>query len=153
MKIFIGADHRGFSLKEDIKTYLESQGYDDVVDKGAEKLDLNDDYPDIANAVAREVVQNLEENRGILICGSAMGMDVVANKVKGIRATVAYSKSSAVHARQNDNISIISLAGDVLKPKEAHEIVDAFLSTEFSGEERYVRRQEKIKRIEDENFK
>ncbi|MEK9175744.1 MAG: RpiB/LacA/LacB family sugar-phosphate isomerase, partial [Patescibacteria group bacterium] len=124
MNIFIGADHRGFSLKEDIKTYLLSKGYV-VTDVGAHELNLDDDYPDIALLVANEVAKDLN-NRGILICGSAMGMDVVANKVKGIRATVAYSKISAQHARQNDNISIISLAGDILKVREAQEIVDIF---------------------------
>ncbi len=151
MNIFIGADHRGFSLKEDIKTYLLSKGYV-VTDVGAHELNLDDDYPDIALLVANEVAKDLN-NRGILICGSAMGMDVVANKVKGIRATVAYSKISAQHARQNDNISIISLAGDILKVREAQEIVDIFLSTSFSGEERYLRRLQKIADIENQNFK
>ena len=121
MKIFIGADHRGFSLKEEIKSYLLSKGHN-VVDVGAFELNLDDDCTEFALLVANEVAKDINENRGILICGSGMGMDVVANKVKGIRATVAYSKSSAQHARSNDNISIISLAGDVLKNREAEEI-------------------------------
>ena len=152
MKIFIGADHRGFSLKEEIKSYLLSKGHN-VVDVGAFELNLDDDCTEFALLVANEVAKDINENRGILICGSGMGMDVVANKVKGIRATVAYSKSSAQHARSNDNISIISLAGDVLKNREAEEIVDAFLSTQFSVEERHVRRLQKISDIENQNFK
>ena len=152
MQVFIGADHRGFSLKDDIKTYLLSKGYV-VTDMGAHELDLNDDYTDFAFAVANEVAKNISENRGILICGSAMGMDVVANKVKGIRATVGYSKTSVEHARQSDDISIIALAGDVWKEREAEEIVDIFLSTSFSGEERHMRRLQKITDIENQNFK
>src|SRR3989344_5196663 len=152
MKVFIGADHRGFSLKEDIKSYLLSKGYA-VTDVGTHELNLDDDYPDFALLVANEVAKDLNKNRGILICGSAMGMDVVANKVKGIRATVAYSKVSAQHARQNDDILIISLSGDTLKVREAQEIVDIFLSTSFSGEERHLRRLQKIADIENKNFK
>lgn len=152
MKIFLGADHRGFSLKENIKEHLLSKGYT-VADIGAYQLDLDDDYPDFAYAVARRVAENPKDDRGILICGSGMGMDVVANKIKGIRATVAYSKESAAHARTNDDINIITLAGDVLSPDEAAEIVDIFLKTPFSGEERYTRRLNKIKEIEAKHLK
>jgi len=152
MKIFIGADHRGFSLKEDIKSYLLSKS-DEVIDMGTHELDLNDDYPDFAYPVAQEVMKDPANSRGILICGSAMGMDVVANKVRGMRATVAYSKFSAQHARQNDDILVITLAADVLKEREAQDIVDAFLTTPFSGEERHIRRLQKIAEIERQNFK
>lgn len=152
MKIFIGADHRGFSLKEDIKIYLLSKGYV-VADMGAHTLDLNDDYPDIAFQVAEEVSKNILENRGILVCGSASGMDIVANKVKGIRATIAYSKNNIFHARQDDDVTVISLAGDVLKDHEAQEIVETFLTTPFKNEERYARRLQQISNIENKVFR
>src|SRR3989339_615327 len=114
MKLYLGADHRGFVLKEALKRALMQNGYD-VEDVGAFAQDPN-------------------ERRGVLVCGSAMGMDVVANKIKGIRATVAYSKESAAHARTNDDINIITLAGDVVDFNEAMEIVTIFLTTQFSGE-------------------
>ncbi|HEY4497205.1 MAG TPA: RpiB/LacA/LacB family sugar-phosphate isomerase [Candidatus Paceibacterota bacterium] len=152
MKIYLGADHRGFSLKEALKRALIRDGYG-VEDVGAFVQDPNDDYPDFAYAVAQKVAKTPEENRGVLICGSGMGMDVVANKVKGIRATVAYSKESAAHARTNDDINIITLAGDVLSFDEAVKITDVFLKTPFSNEERHLRRLEKITKIEEENFK
>ncbi len=152
MKIYIGADHGGFSLKEDIKTYLLSKGHA-VVDMGAHALDLGDDYPEFAYAVAEEVAKNTQEDRGILICRSGAGMDIVANKVKGIRATAVYSIASAVHAREDDNVTVIALAGDVLKIREACEIVDAFLSSRFKNEERYSRRLQEIADIENQTFK
>src|SRR3989338_1669799 len=152
MKIYLGADHRGFSLKEALKRALIRDGYG-VEDVGAFVQDPNDDYPDFAYAVAQKVAKTPEENRGVLICGSGMGMDVVANKVKGIRATVAYSKESAAHARTNDDINIITLAGDVLDFNEAMEIVTIFLTTQFSGETRHLRRLNKIKEIEAKHLK
>src|SRR3989344_2491374 len=152
MKLYLGADHRGFVLKEALKRALMQNGYD-VEDVGAFAQDSNDDYPDFAYAAAKKVAEDPNERKGVLICGSAMGMDVVANKVKGIRATVAYSKESAAHARTNDDINIITLAGDVLSFDEAVKITDVFLKTPFSNEERHLRRLEKITKIEEENFK
>src|SRR3989344_7811450 len=113
MKIYLGADHRGFSLKEALKPALIRDGYG-VEDVGAFVQDPNDDYPDFAYAVARRVAEDTQNYRGVLICGSAAGMDVVANKVKGIRATVVSSRDSAIHARTDDDINIVALAGDVL---------------------------------------
>lgn len=152
MKVFLGADHRGFSLKEALKQTLVPDGYN-IEDMGAFAQDPNDDYPDFAYAVARRVAENPKNDRGILICGSAMGMDVVANKIKGIRATVAYSKESAAHARTNDDINVIALAGDVLHSDEAAEIVNIFLKTPFSNENRHVRRLSKVKEIEARHLK
>ena len=152
MKLYLGADHRGFVLKEALKRALMQNGYD-VEDVGAFAQDPNDDYPDFAYAAAKKVAEDPNERRGVLICGSAMGMDVVANKVKGIRATVAYSKESAAHARTNDDINIITLAGDVVDFNEAMEIVTIFLTTQFSGETRHLRRLNKIKEIEAKHLK
>lgn len=150
MRIYLAADHRGFSLKEEIKKYLVDGGYE-VEDVGAFEYDESDDYPDFAYKAALEVVKDIS-NRGIMVCGSGMGMDVTANKVRGIRATLAYSKVSAAHARTNDDINVISLAGDVLQLEEAKEIVSTFLTTNFSGEERHARRLKKIEEIESQNF-
>jgi len=82
--IYLGADHRGYKLKEALKIYLQESNYV-WEDLGAKELNLDDDYPDYALAVAKKVAENPEENRGILICGSGVGVDIVANKIKGIR--------------------------------------------------------------------
>ena len=148
--IYIGADHRGFQLKEKLKEYLLLQGKEPE-DVGAYSQKMDDDYPDFAYAAALKVAENPEGNRGILLCGSGMGMDVAANKVRGIRATIAYSKNAAIHSRTNDDVNIITLAADVLLFEEARGIVEAFLTTDFSKEERHVRRIKKIEEIESKN--
>lgn len=152
MKVFLGADHRGFELKEKMKEWLKDHGYA-VEDMGAHKLEPEDDYPDFAFAVAEKVAEDPIENRGILFCGSGVGMDIAANKIKGIRATVVWSKESAQQARSDDDANVISLPADWTPPEVAGEIVKAFLETKFSGEERHTRRIEKISAIEGQNFK
>ena len=147
MTIFLGADHRGFELKEKMKEWLKDHGYT-VEDFGAQKLEPEDDYPDFAIAVAEKVAENPEEHRGILLCGSGHGMDIAANKIKGIRATVVMSAEFAKRAREHNNVNIISLAADWTSPSDAAEIVRTFLETPFSGEERHVRRLRKIGNIE-----
>lgn len=151
-KVILAADHRGFALKEALEKYLREKEYD-VDDVGALKNDPNDDYPDFAYEGALRVAENPLENRGVFLCGSGMGMDVVANKVRNIRATVAYSRESARHARTNDNINVITLAADIISSEEAKSIVEIFLITPFSEEERHIRRLKKISRIEEDNFK
>lgn len=148
--LYLGADHRGYQKKEKLKAFLKERAIS-FEDLGAFEYNSEDDYPDFALAVARKVAENSEENRGILFCGSGMGMDVAANKVKGVRATVAYSKDSAEHARSNDNINVITLAADHLSFEEIQHIVTSFLETAFSGEERHIRRLKKIENIESEN--
>ncbi len=152
MKVFLGADHRGFELKEKMKEWLKDHGYA-VEDLGAHHLDPEDDYPDFAFAVAEKVAESPAEHRGILFCGSGVGMDVAANKFKNIRATVAWNRGSAEHARSHDDANVVSLAADWTPPDVAGEIVRAFLETPFSGEERHVRRLEKIEEVEEKNFK
>lgn len=152
MKIFLGADHRGFDLKEKLKEWLKDHGYA-VEDLGAYKLDPQDDYPDFAFAVVEKIAESPEENRGILICGSGAGMDVAANKIRGIRATVSWSVESATQVRSHDDVNVISIAADWTPPETAREIVRAFLNTPFSGDERHARRLKKIKEIEEKNFK
>ena len=150
--IYLAADHRGFELKEKIKVWLSESGRE-YKDMGAFQYDKEDDYPDFAFAAAFKIAENPEANRGIFLCGSGIGMDMAANKIKGILATVAYSKESARHARTKDNVNVITLAGDILDFEEAKSIVEIFLTTEFSGEERHVRRLKKIQEMEDKNFK
>lgn len=151
MRVVLAADHRGYNLKEALKAHLKTQGYD-VEDVGAHASDPADDYPDFALAGARKIAAD-PEARGIFFCGSGMGMDIVANKVKGVRATVVYSKESAVHARERDDANVMTIAADVFSAEDTRDIVSLFLSTPFGGAERDIRRQKKIWQIEEEHFK
>jgi RpiB/LacA/LacB family sugar-phosphate isomerase len=151
MKIVLAADHRGMKLKDQLKEHLTANGHI-VEDMGAHTEDPNDDYPDFGYPAAQAVASS-PGSRGILVCGSGMGMDIVANKVKGIRATVAYSKDGAVHGASHDGVNVITLASDVIGFDEAKEIVDAFLTTPLVREEKYVRRIQKIAIIEDQHFR
>jgi ribose 5-phosphate isomerase B len=151
MKIVLAADHRGKKLKDELKAYLTSTGHE-VEDVGAHADDPTDDYPDFGYPAA-QMVAAAPGSRGIFICGSGMGMDIVANKVKGIRATVAYSKEGAVHGASHDGVNVITLAADVVTSGAAKEIVDAFLSTPLEREDKYVRRIQKIATIEDQHFR
>lgn len=150
MKVVLAADHRGFALKEELKALLKEDGHI-VEDIGAHALIPDDDYPDYAYAAARAVAAG-EDMRGILLCGSGMGMDIVANKVKGIRATLAVSSEAARYAREHDDVNVITIAADGTLAAAAHAIATAFLTTEFAGG-RHARRVEKIAKIEAENFK
>ena len=152
MKIYIGADHRGFELKEELKKFLIEKEYE-VEDLGAFEYDQNDDYPDFARQVAERVAGDPEHSRGVLLCGSGTGMDAAANKVKGIRATLAFSKEITRAARNDDDVNVISLPADFLKSQEAEEIAEIFLKTPFEAVERRARRLQKIAEIEKKNFK
>ena len=148
MKIFVGADHRGFSLKESLKPWLVSLGHD-VVDCGNDHEDSDDDFPDFSFAVADNVAKNSPARRGlasfgIVICGSGAGVVIAANKVAGIRAALAYSPEEITRNRQHDDINVLALAADWTDEAKAKEIVTAFLTTAFLGEEKYVRRLKKI---------
>ena len=145
--IYLGADHRGYALKEKIKKFLEELGHD-VHDLGALEYNKDDDYPDFAKAVAEKVVTN-PESRGILICGSGIGIAIAANKIKGIRAGTAAAPAQAKAAVNDEDLNILCLSADYLPNADvaAKEIVEAFVDAKFSGEERHVRRIGKI-----ENF-
>ena len=151
MKVFLGADHRGFKLKEELKKFLIEKGYE-VEDCGAFKYDQTDDYPDFALRVGEKVARDASA-RGILLCGSGTGMDAAANKVKGVRAALVFSAPIARAARNDDDLNVISLPADFLKPQEAEEIVEVFLKTPFEAVERRVRRLQKIAEIEKKNFR
>jgi ribose 5-phosphate isomerase B len=145
--LYIGADHRGFELKEKLKEWLKDHGHS-VEDLGAHKLEPEDDYPDFAEAVARKVSEDPDSNRGILLCGSGHGMDIVANKFKEIRAALCFNTAVAKQSREHEDANVLILAADWVAPNEAREVVKIFLETKFSGEERNERRIQKITEIE-----
>ncbi len=150
MKIIVAADHRGFKLKEALKTRLAAAGYD-IEDRGAHTLDPEDDYPDFAYPAAQMVAAE-PGSKGILVCGSGMGMDVVANKMKGVRATIVSSVDGAVHASSRDGVNVITLGADTLAEDQAFDIVQAFLTTPLAQEKKYLRRLQKIALIEEEHL-
>lgn len=147
MKISLGCDHGGYALKEHIKAYLESKGHE-VVDCGTYSTD-SCDYPIFGEAAARKV-QSGECERGIIICGTGIGVSIVANKFKGIRAALCGDCFSAEATRQHNDANILTMGARVIGPGLALKIVDTFLDTPFSGDERHVRRIAKIAQIENE---
>ena len=142
MIIYLGADHRGFNLKEQLKRYLAGKGWQ-VVDLGNAVYDKDDDYPDFAKPVA-EAVSKDPEARGILICGSGAGVAIVANKFKGVRAALAVNAKQAFMERNDEDVNVLSLAAEFTTPEQAEPIVEMFLRTPFSTEERHRRRVGKI---------
>ncbi len=147
MKVYIGADHRGFALKEQLVPWLTKKGYD-VMDCGNTVLDPLDDFPDFSFAVAQNVAAD-SKSRGIIICGSGGGVTIAANKVPGIRcATVAYA-DEVKHNRENNDVNMIALASDYTKFKESCEFAEIFLKTGFKGDEKYARRIQKITAYEE----
>ena len=144
-KIFIGSDHGGFELKRRIVQFLRAKGAE-VADLGPHEYDKDDDYPDYAWKVCREVLQH--GGRGILICRSGNGMARAANKVRGIYAAVCWNEYSAVKEMEHGNTNVLCLSADQTGPEEAERIVDAWLSTPFSGDERHIRRHRKIGQME-----
>lgn len=147
MVIYLGADHRGFNLKGTLKDFLHEGGYE-VVDLGNSTYDEKDDYPDFAVKVAEKVSRSPETSRGILICGSGVGVDVAANKFKNVRSALGITSDQIYAARHDDDVNILSLAADYVGPEDVKKIVQVFLSTPFSAEERFSRRIEKISQIE-----
>lgn len=147
MLIYIGADHRGFAFKKTLTAFLQNKG-EKVIDVGDHKYDENDDYPDFAAKVAKEVSLNPTERRGILICASGVGVDVVANKFKGIRSALVSNPDQAYSSRNDDDANILSLAADFINENQAKKILEVWLGTPFSGDEGHKRRLEKISSLE-----
>ncbi len=154
MTVSIGADHGGYNLKEKVKLWLGEQGYK-TVDVGAHCFDPDDDYPVFAFAVALRIGK--EDNRrkpwgqrtkGILVCRSAAGMVIAANKVKGVRAVAACDVESARHCRQHNDANVLGLSGDWMSSDQALAMVKVWLETEYTGEARHERR---IQMIEERN--
>ena len=149
MRVFISADHGGFLVKEELKKYLMQKGYE-VGDGGAYELNSGDDYPDFVLPLALRVAQG-KQDVGIVIGKSGNGEAIVANKVKGVRAAVCVNPEMARLAREHNNANILSLGTDFIDLETAKKVVDVFLTTQFSDEERHKRRIEKISRYESYN--
>lgn len=149
--IYIGADHAGFALKEEVKRWLNEWGeaFEDV---GAHALDPNDDYPDYAFAVAERVATSPQGNRGILACGSGQGVCIAANKVRGVHAVTLDDPEQARLAREHGNTNVICLSSWRNAPEQLREVLRVWLATPFSGAERHARRLEKIAEYEQEHW-
>ncbi len=149
MNIYIGADHRGFDLKKKILEWSRNWKYT-FQDLGASQYDKSDDYTLYAEKVASVVGQETG-SKGILICGSGVGVDVVANKFDGVRASIGKSADQVAAGRNDDDMNVLVLAADFTKDDEAKEMLKAFLDTEFSGKDRYTKRLSDIEKIEANN--
>ncbi len=146
MKVFLGADHRGYKLKEEIKSFLSEKGIE-IKDMGALTETPGDDYVDYAKAVSLEVVAN--GGLGILFCGSGAGVEIAANKINGIRACIGFNKDQVRAAREDDNVNVLSVSSDFIELDNAKEIISSFLSTEFNPTENHLRRIDKVKALDD----
>ncbi len=142
MKIYIGADHRGFQLKHELVSRLRYDGHE-VVDEGDKSLQPDDDYPKYAAKVATAVLGH-NDSRGILICSSGQGVCMAANRFKGIRAAMGYDREAARSSRHDDDSNVLCLSADELKSEQAFEIVDLWLSTPFAAAPRYIRRIQEL---------
>lgn len=149
MKIYLGADHRGYNLKEKVKEYLAKENYS-FTDLGAYTFDKEDDYPLIAQKVGFSVASE-DNSRGILLCGSGVGIDSVVNKIDGIRASLGKEKAQVIAGRRDDNMNVLVIAADFTTIPELHNLVEAFLKTKYEANERRDRRLEQIKELEENN--
>ncbi len=144
MKVYVGADHNGFYLRNSLIKYLKRSGYD-VEDDGDKQLDPDDDFPIFTQKVVKNILASDDSDaRGILICGSAQGMCIAANRFKGIRAALGYNREAARSSRNDDNSNILCLPSKVLEKDEANVIVETWLSTKFAAAPRFVRRLKEI---------
>lgn len=150
MKLVIAADHAGYPLKEEVRGYLERLGHD-VIDLGAFSTEPSD-YPDFAEAVGRALQAGRAE-RGILICGSGVGVCVAANKMPGIRACMCHDHYSAHQGVEHDDMNVLVLGARIIGGELAFDLVSAFLNAKFQSQvERYQRRLNKVKAIEARNM-
>lgn len=139
MTIFIGADHRGFELKNKLMEYLQEKNIR-VEDMGNYTHDPMDNYPEFGKKVAVAVSQQPSDFFGIAVCGSGIGMSVAANRIKGVRAGLCNSIKQVEHGRANDHMNVLCLASDYLTFDEARLLVDTFLSTAMKRDEKYIKR-------------
>ena len=150
MKVCIGADHGGFQLKNELIKFISKNGYD-VIDKGAYTFNPNDDYPDFAELVAKSV-QNGESEKGIILCGSGVGASITASKFKGVRSAVCHDTYSASQGVEHDDMNVICLGARIIGSTLSEKITINFLKSTFIEESRFLRRLEKVQKIELENF-
>lgn len=146
MIVAVGFDHAGLPIKERVVKAIVDAGHQ-VLDCGAHEVDADDDYPDYARAVGLALVEGKAE-RAILVCGSGVGVAVAANKIRGVRASMAHDTFSARQGVEDDDMNVLALGARVIGPELAAEVVHAFLGAEFSGAGRHVRRRDKVLGIE-----
>lgn len=151
MKISVGADHAGYEMKQQLVELVKKLGHT-VHDVGTFDPGKPDDYPDFAALVAQDLRSGKAE-RGLLVCGSGVGVSVAANKFKGIRAGLCHDHYSARQGVEHDDMNVLVLGARVIGSATAQDATEAFLSANFSGEERHVRRLNKVKGIEQDEFK
>jgi|SRR5947207_7259263 len=145
MRVAFGADHAGFSLKQELIGRVKGLGHE-TLDLGTNSADPVD-YPDYAEAVGRAVIEGRAE-RAILICGSGVGASVAANKIRGVRAGLCHDTYSAHQGVEHDDMNVLVLGARVIGPELAAELAAAFLRADFSGAERHRRRLDKVKKLE-----
>jgi ribose 5-phosphate isomerase B len=149
MKIYLGADHQGFAMKEHIFAYLVKRGYD-VEDVGDKELDPQDDFPQFAQMVALKVLgDETEQGRGILLCGGGQGMCMAANRFRGVRASLVWDPYEAKMTRNDNDSNVLCLPSRVLENESEvwQEIIDTWLTTPFADAPRYRRRNAQIDEI------
>ncbi len=151
MKVALGCDHGGFPLKKAVADKIKQLGFE-ILDFGTDSSE-SVDYPDYAETVANAILSG-KADRGILICGSGVGVCITANKFKGIYASIAHDTYTAAQGVTHDNMNILCLGGRVISPKQAADLTEAFLTATAKGqEERHLRRIKKILEVESKNFK
>ncbi len=146
MKFAIAADHGGFELKNILVEWMKSEKYD-IKDLGNHEFDMDDDYPDFAVILAKEIASGKVE-RGILICGSGVGASITANKIKGIRACVCHDAYSAHQGVEHDDMNIICFGARIIGVELAKDLIRNFAGAEFINNGRFKRRLEKLLNIE-----
>ena len=146
MRIVLGADHAGFEMKQDAVAFVRTLGHE-ILDVGANTGTQPDDYPDFAEALGM-AIRERKADRGILICGSGVGASVAANKIPGVRAGLCHDCYSAHQGVEHDDMNVLVMGSRIIGIELAHDLVKSFLRANFSGEERHVRRLEKVKKIE-----
>jgi ribose 5-phosphate isomerase B len=146
MKIHLGCDHAGFELKEKVAQHLKSKGHE-VIDHGAKTHDALDDYPVFCFLAAQGAAQD-PNSLAIVIGGSGNGEQIAANKIKGVRAALAWSVETAKLAREHNNANVIGIGGRMHSESESLAIVDAFIDTKFSNDDRHMRRINQISEYE-----
>ncbi|MDA0564917.1 ribose-5-phosphate isomerase [Streptomonospora sp. S1-112] len=147
MRVYLGSDHAGFDLKEHLVTWLKEQGHE-VVDAGPAALDPADDYPPFVLRAAEGVAGD-PGALGVVLGGSGNGEQIAANKVKGVRAALAWSEETARLAREHNDANVLSLGARMHTAEEATSFVAVFLATPYSGEERHSRRIGMLSRYEE----
>ena len=150
MTVFMGADHRGFELKNKLVEYLQEKNIR-VEDLGNYEYDPQDDYPDFGFKVAQAVLQNPEEFVGVLICGGG-GIEMAANRAVGIRCALGFDTEQVKHIRENDHANVLALPSDHISFEQAVQFVDVFLKTQLKMDEKYLRRVRKLDKMEEKNL-